>query len=83
MTDGEKMIWAAAFVKKLDLSNPPREVVLPGNTEQWKEWESTQTHHAIEWASGAVEHAREELKSIEEGFGKSSSVYRMLKAMVE
>lgn len=59
MTDGEKMIWATAFVAYVTepLQNPPKATTL--NPHQWDRYEREAVASAVEAACGIVERFRE------------------------
>lgn len=81
MTNGEMMVWAAAFVKHADLSNPPSHVLKPDNDEAWAEWERCKISSAVEHAETMVNYLRESLPRIAEGWGKTDDTYLFAKQM--
>lgn len=80
MTDGEKLIWAAAFAKCLDNPAPPAHVV--NDPTRYGQWELARTNAAIEYAGVVVERVRESAHTVEDGYGEDSSTYLLLKAML-
>ena len=68
LTQNEKLIYAAAYVAHLDVSNPPPYLLVPGKQAEWEEWNQAQIAHAIEWASSAVEMHRDAAAKIGEGW---------------
>jgi len=83
MTQGERLVWAAAYAKEFDLRNPPRECCLPKNDAMWREWEESQVHQAIELACCAVAYMRRVRGDIQNGYGKDSDVAQMLDDILE
>jgi len=80
MTEGEKMIWAAAFIRSFRdgiayLNSSP----MPNLTNDFYEGF---THSAAEVAAGAVRYLRDYKAGIIEGFGEDSEVSQMLKEML-
>ena len=84
MTDGEKMIWAAAFVaariEAMRIS--PRDLHRPGNEEALKKWQAGCTTSAAEVAAYSVIAAWEALPDVVDGFGEGSEVTQMLREML-
>jgi hypothetical protein len=67
MTQGERLVWAAAFVKQFTISNPPIGHT-PDRDNAWAEWERAQTVSAVEYASAAVLLLRTVRDDVAEGF---------------
>lgn len=83
MTEGEKMVWAAVYAKKRDLSNRPSDCIIgEGSDERWRQWEEDQTVSAIEHANYAVQAMREALPAVIEGYGEDDDTTRHLKDML-
>lgn len=80
MTDGEKLIWAAAFAKCLDNPTPPAHVA--NDPTRYGQWELARTEAAIEYAGDVVERVRESEHTIKDGYGDASPTYLLLKAML-
>lgn len=69
MSPGERMVWAAAFASKLDISSPPSSVFQGAqDNSEWAEWEQAQTKAACEYASSAVLLLRETLPDVMKGW---------------
>ena len=86
MTQGEKMVWAAVFAAKHDISNPPRHCLVPHGEEtdkRWQEWEANQAVSAIEFAGYAVLRLREVEGRVADGFGEDSDVYQLYMEMTD
>ena len=75
MTDGEKMIWAAAFAKKLDLNSHAYTQVDHNNRH------ASETAEAVFAAYEAVTYARESFGYVGRDYHKD--VANMLKEMIE
>ncbi|MFA5132601.1 MAG: hypothetical protein WC444_04765 [Candidatus Paceibacterota bacterium] len=80
MTAGERLIWAAWFVKVLDFNTNNTEILK--DSKKWEEFESARMHQAAESATGIVNRLREQADSIEDGFGLNSPVTRMVHDML-
>lgn len=80
MSQGEKMIWAAAFVRHLDIANPPADVVR--DPEVWGAWERDRAADAVEAANVAVDLAQRALARVAEGWGADSECYQQLAEML-
>lgn len=83
MTEGERMVWALVFARRLDdaIHHPPPGVCL--DPKRWQEYEDNVTHQAVEAAAGAVERMRGVLPGTVEGWGADSPITAMLRAMLE
>jgi len=83
MTDGEKMIWAAAFAEEYRnlIREPPSRVTMPLATER-EAWEVDQAVSAAETACYTVRRARELGTRLSDGFGPEHDVTKMLAEML-
>ena len=77
----ERMIWAAAFIKDFDISDPPYSMAKDAN--KWEDWEKSQTLQAMEYACGVIWHLRNAVKPFEKDFGKDSYVTKILREMMD
>jgi hypothetical protein len=82
LTEGERAIWAAAFVKAYDISRPPYDAVKPGNDKAWTSWEQDQCASAVEVAWATVYRLRGVWRRVVEGWGEYSDVTTMLRDML-
>jgi hypothetical protein len=86
MTEGEKLVWAAAYATKymenMQPSRIPKECLVPSGDKKWHEWEQSQVANAIEHASCAVRYMREAQTRVREGWGPGSETYLMLEEML-
>ena len=81
MTDGEKMIWAAAFARNYTPEIPPPHVVR--ESQMGRElWELQLAAAAAECAWAAVLGAREAVGEVANGWGDDSDTYAMIVEMV-
>lgn len=90
MTNGEKMLWAAAYSKQFKFDIPGyvhqefqewRQGVRLG-PDPWEAYEIGQAASAAEYATGVVTRLRSALSAVAEGFGEDSDVYQMIKEML-
>lgn len=81
MTDGERMVWAAAYsgylLKHVDGKFPP-DMSLP---QKWIDWEEEKVRLAAEWAWACVANLRQNLDGIQRKF--SPSISEMAACIVE
>jgi hypothetical protein len=82
MTKGERLVWAAAFVKYDDINSPPPHVIR-GNAAQWAAWELDQTVCAVEAACGVVTRLRACEAAVLDGFGECDVVQMYREALQE
>jgi hypothetical protein len=83
MTEGEKMIWAAAYVAALsEIGNPPPYLLGTEKREARREWEKGQIVVAVEEGTNAVDYARESIGDVEEGYGDLYDVLKNLREML-
>jgi len=83
LTQGEKMVWAARFVQKYDISKPPSECLRgAGSRDRWRQWEIETAVSAAESACYAVRRLREIGDKVSEGYGDDSEVSKMFRAML-
>lgn len=92
MTDGEKLVWAAAYVKEFRFDEVPNHVIMEENEwknggergkSPWEEWELDRAASAAEYASSVVSRMRDIRERILEGWGEDSYIYKMFCEMVE
>lgn len=85
MTSGEKAIWAAAFVHRVEQGkkNVSMCVYLPGNEEMYKDWHEGVIIAAVDHAGYSVKYSRDIASRVRRVFGEDSLVYKLLKEMVE
>ena len=80
LSEGEKMIWAAAYALELrhstSYANTPKHLFKPAayNGGEYDEWYKGQVHTACEIAAGAVIDSRKVHDSLEEGYFSDSDV---------
>ena len=83
MTEGERMIWAAAYAgylgKHLEGVNPPDHVI--ADRAKWIEWERKQVCRAAEWAWACVGNLRDGRERIAQKY--APSIAAMVDCMLE
>jgi hypothetical protein len=81
MTTGEKMIWAAEFVKRADLQKCPS-YILGGVLEERRKWEEKIAIGAAEWASTVVTLLRKIESDVEKEYGDCDNTYQFYKERI-
>ena len=82
MTEGEKIIWAAVFVKECDTKFAPPHLRLPKQRKEREEWARGVAVSAIETTCYGVRMLRGVEPDVVEGFGEDSDVVAMLREMI-
>lgn len=83
LSDGEMMIYAAAFAAEYRevTKSPPYALLLPGMDQEWRKWEVDQAARAAENAFGVVRRFRSMRNALADGYGMNSEEFHAYEAM--
>lgn len=83
MTEGERMVWAAAYASKLTdaMRSPPPAAMQ--DLAYYRRWEEGVVNGAVEHASKCVDRMRAALPRIEEGEGADAPMAVRLREMMD
>lgn len=90
MTNGEKMVWAAAYAKEFTFDYPShvhreREAWKLGGEkglDPWEAYEMAMAHRAAEYACGVVQRLRSSVAGLVDGWGDNSDICLMAREML-